>query len=326
MADKTLLNIDEQIAYLKDKGIEFEYCHEKEAREYLLYNNYYFKLTSYRKNYEKCREGKNAGRYLFLDFAYLKDLAIIDMRFRKLALALSIDLEHYVKHKILRKAEEAGEDGYKIVKEFRASMEPNQQNYFDKEMERSKQSIYCEDLYHKYENNMSLWGMLELIPFGRVASLYLFCAKRFSKEKGMLDEAYMLRSCQKLRNAAAHNNCIFNELRPRNRKQEPNRTVMQKLRLDSIRGYKRRMTNERMIHIVTLLFLYKQMITSKGLLAHATTKLHEFRLRMMQNSMYYEKNPMIKANLEFLNEVIEKWFPLLERENVPETLYSVGKS
>lgn len=183
MADKTLLNIDEQIAYLKDKGIEFEYCNEKEAREYLLYNNYYFKLTSYRKNYEKCREGENAGKYLFLDFAYLKDLAIIDMRFRKLALALSIDLEHYVKHKILRKAEEAGEDGYKIVEEFRNSMRQDQQNYFDKEMERSKQSIYCEHLYHKYEKHMSLWGMLELIPFGRVASFYLFCAQRFLKKK-----------------------------------------------------------------------------------------------------------------------------------------------
>ena len=133
----------------------------------------------------------------------------------------------------------------------------------------------------------------------------------------MQEEAYMLRSCQKLRNAVAHNNCIFNELRPRNRKQEPNQTVMRELSRYSIKGYKQRMTNERMIHIVTLLFVYKQMITSKGLLNHATTQLHEFRLRMMQNSMYYEKNPMIKANLEFLNEVIEKWFPLLERENVP---------
>ena len=326
MADKMLLNIDEQIAYLKKKGIEFKCCSEKEARDYLQCNNYYFKLTSYRKNYEKYQEGENKGKYLSLDFAYLKDLAIIDMRFRKLALVLSIDLEHYVKHKILRKAEETGEDGYKIVEEFRDSMEPDQQNYFDKEMERSKQSIYCEHLYHKYEKHMSLWGMLELIPFGRVASFYLFCAQRFPKEKEMREEAYMLRSCQKLRNAAAHNNCIFNELCPRNRKQAPNRMVMQALKRYAVRGYKQRMTNERMIHIVTLLFMYKQVITSEGVLRHATGQLHEFRCRMMQNSTYYEKNMMIRANLEFLNEVIEKWFPLLEKENVPGTLYSVGKS
>ena len=46
---KKKLTIDEQIEDLKKKGVTFEIMSEEEAKKFLRYNNYYFKLKSYGK-------------------------------------------------------------------------------------------------------------------------------------------------------------------------------------------------------------------------------------------------------------------------------------
>ena len=50
---KPILSVDEQIDKLKKNGVTFKYVSEDHAKEYLRKNNYYFKLTSYRKNFLK---------------------------------------------------------------------------------------------------------------------------------------------------------------------------------------------------------------------------------------------------------------------------------
>ena len=47
--DKPRLSLDEQIQHLKDKGILFNIMDEESAKQYLKYNNNYYKLTSFRK-------------------------------------------------------------------------------------------------------------------------------------------------------------------------------------------------------------------------------------------------------------------------------------
>lgn len=46
---KPLLNVEQQVEHLKEKGIKFNIMSEEEAKEYLTKNNYYYKLTSYKK-------------------------------------------------------------------------------------------------------------------------------------------------------------------------------------------------------------------------------------------------------------------------------------
>lgn len=41
---KKKLTIDKQIADLKEKGVIFNIMNEEEAKKFLRYNNYYFKL------------------------------------------------------------------------------------------------------------------------------------------------------------------------------------------------------------------------------------------------------------------------------------------
>lgn len=109
---KPKLSIDGQIEHLKSKGVLFDIMGEDEAKAYLAKNNNYFKLTAYRKNYDKHPDGENKGKYINLEFAYLVDIAVIDMLLRYRFVHMALDIEHHTKLKILRKMNECDEDGY----------------------------------------------------------------------------------------------------------------------------------------------------------------------------------------------------------------------
>ena len=109
---KPMLNAKELIEHLSNKGIKFELINKQDAEDYLRNNNNYFKLVSYRKNFPKYDKGVNEGKYIDLDFGMLEDLSIIDMRLRKTLLGIVLDLEHYVKVKILSAVERDTKDGY----------------------------------------------------------------------------------------------------------------------------------------------------------------------------------------------------------------------
>ena len=76
MHAKPMLGVNDLVTHLRGKGVDFNIMSEAEANTYLCNNNNFFKLTSYRKNYSKYTDGKNAGKYECLDFAYLIELAI----------------------------------------------------------------------------------------------------------------------------------------------------------------------------------------------------------------------------------------------------------
>ena len=93
---KPMLKISEMVPYLKNKNIKFELMTEIEAEEYLKNNNNYYNLTSYKNNFERYFiDGNFVDKFIDLDFAYLKDLAIIDHRVRLVLFKMIIDIEHY---------------------------------------------------------------------------------------------------------------------------------------------------------------------------------------------------------------------------------------
>ena len=116
---KPMLSVTDLVAHMKNKGITFNITSEADATAYLHQNNNYFKLTSYRKNYSKYTSGTKAGKYENLDFAYLVELARIDVQLRHVILAMCLDIEHFLKVQLIRAVEIApGEDGYSIVADF----------------------------------------------------------------------------------------------------------------------------------------------------------------------------------------------------------------
>lgn len=210
------LKVSEQLQRLAERGVKFDFISRDAAKEALSETNNYFKLTAYRKSFELGSDGK----YIDLDFAYLKDLSKIDMHLRYCLLEMCLDVEHFSKAKFMKYlTNEPGEDGYTIIDEHIAWGSLNrvrdgvnlvEQNY-KKAYEKAQQNDYCGDLYRKHKNNMPVWGVIELIPFGTFVDLYKFFGEKYGYKR-VKDHAYMLITINKIRNACAHNNCIINDL------------------------------------------------------------------------------------------------------------------
>ena len=161
--DKIKLTVEEQIANLKDKNVQFFLCNEEEAKKFLKYNNYYFKLKSYAKNYNMDVKTK---KYYNLDFAYLIELSKLDAYVRKVILDLSLYVEHYLKVRLMNDlSNNPEEDGYNIVNLF-LEYHPNAK--VDIIGKVGKYS-FCSDLAEKHLNELqeikklALWNIVELL-------------------------------------------------------------------------------------------------------------------------------------------------------------------
>lgn len=308
---KPKLSVHDQVEHLKSKGVLFTIMSEEEAEDYLRNRNNYFKLAAYRKNYPKNPGGENAGKYIKLEFAYLKDLAIIDMELRYQIVHMALDIEHYVKIDLLQKIEDCqSEDGYQIVEDYNHSLPIAQQERFAKELERNRQNIYCGGVYKKYADNFPIWALIEIIPFGRLIDIYKFSAYRFD-DQDMKDNYYRLLTCREIRNASAHSNCILNDLAPRTALHKTNGKVTQCLM--SIQGMnsgfrRNRMSNARIQEIVTLLYTHKTMVKSRGIHESESEKLHKVVDRMFKNEQFYKENDVINGSFDFLRLVVDSWF------------------
>ena len=161
--DKPRLSLYEQIQHLKDKGILFNIMDEESAKQYLKYNNNYYKLTSFRKNYDKHPGGENKGKYIRLEFAYLVDISIIDMRLRYRIVEMALDVEHHTKLQLLRKIDEYDEDGYQVVKDYIDSLDDRHKKNFYLKLIEIKEVFTAETL---------LKSMKVIILFGHLLKLY----------------------------------------------------------------------------------------------------------------------------------------------------------
>ena len=307
---KPKLSLDGQIEHLKEKGVLFNIMDEAEARDYLGQHNNYFKLTAYRKNYDKHPAGENKDKYINLEFAYLVDIAVIDMQLRYRIVHMALDLEHHTKLQLLRKMDDYNEDGYQVVQDYIDSLDEKQRKIFDSEINRNKGNIYCGDIIAKYEGAFPVWAFIEIVPFGRLVAFYGFCADRFS-DKSMKDTFYRLLTCKEIRNASAHSNCILNNLKAKTAAHSTNAAVT--LELMKIKGMntnfrKNRMSNARIQQVVTLLYTHKDMVESEGIKRSESEDLKKIMERVDKNYDFYNTNPMIKGTFDFLKLVVDSWF------------------
>lgn len=301
------LTIPEQIEHMKMQGISFSIKTEEYAMSYLRDNNNYFKLRAYRKNYVKNSDGK----YIGLEFAYLRDIAIIDMRIRYCLLSMCLDIEHNARVSLIKSVvDAANEDGYTVVADYRAS---NPDSY-SRIIERASKSPYCAELQEKYRDSMPIWAIVEMMQFSDLCWFYRFVAHRISNES-MLNEYYMFQEIRQLRNACAHSNCILNDLKScKPPKHDPDKKMITALSQikDVSKGVRqRKMSNDRIRQITTILYLYKHYVQSSGLQTHHAKQLHEtFVRRFEEHSDYYLTSQPVLTTFEFFKKVIDNWYPL----------------
>ena len=64
---RSKLTIDEQITDMQAKGITFLHSDKDDAKRFLKYNTYYFKIKVYERNYDKYNTTSKKGQYINLD-------------------------------------------------------------------------------------------------------------------------------------------------------------------------------------------------------------------------------------------------------------------
>lgn len=228
VAKKSKLTIDEQIKYLKIKGVTFNYMDEDKAKTYLAEHSYYYKLTSYRKNFIKNKD----SQYSNVDFATLVDLAVVDMHLRYLLIRLSLDIEHALKTLLINLITESDEDGYAIVEEYnqyehnnfiqkidngthsdtkkaelKKSYKPVQQKILT---EYKSERDYSHDLWTKRKDNPSIWVLIEMMSYGQLASFIKFYYDKSKFGSKQLQMAYhYLYFSKNVRDSSAHSRPII---------------------------------------------------------------------------------------------------------------------
>jgi hypothetical protein len=314
---RPMMKISEMVPYLKLKNIKFCECSEIDAENYLRENNNYYNVTAYKNNFVKYQCGKSEGKYIDLDFAYLKDLSIIDYRTRLLLFKMIIDIEHYLKIRILNTIEDIlEEDGYNIVNLY---MEKDKND--EKMPNRVRDSIlkkvsneYYKKIFSKYDldsdkklENIPVWEFLEIITFGELINFFEFFTSTYN-----LDDSkyiFILREINKLRNAVAHNSCVLSELDKKDNFHRADTLIVNYL-IDCGIGKENRnnkLKNSRIRQITYTLYMFNEIVSSKGVkenVKHEVSKL--FYGRIIMNRKYYNNNGLLKSIYEFFEKIIEK--------------------
>ena len=317
---RSMMNISEMVPYLKQKNIKFNLISEDDAEAYLKYNNNYYNVTAYKHNFPKYPSpaGKYEGLYQDLDFAYLKDMAIIDYRIRLLLFKMIIDIEHYLKIKILNTIEEIeDEGGYRIVnlyleKDFNDEKFPKRvHNSIFKKVGNE----YYQKIFSKYDvdkdkklENIPIWEFLEIITFGELVNFYDFYTKKYN----LVDEnrdVYILRDIVKLRNAVAHNTCILSELNKKDNTYPASYKIVQYLKDCNIGKATRnnKLRNSRIRQITYTLYMFNEIVTSDGIKENVNKEINKlFFDRIILHKEYYNNNELLKSIYSYFKNIIEK--------------------
>lgn len=304
---KKKLTIQEQIEDLQSKGVKFEMMTVDEARIFLRYNNFYFKLKSYAKNYITYQKTELRGKYINLDFACLVELSTLDMYLRRLIVKMCLDIEHFLKTRLMYDVSiNKEEDGYNIVKKYLDGRFDILSNlYRDTDTSATGGLI---GKFHQNEDEIPIGSFIETLSFGRFIELYdlyygTYGGKNYSSYLGDI---------KFLRNSAAHNTCLLNSLRkPYQVKINKTMDIMDILKKnkDLTTSYKDKMANPVIHDFVVLLFVYNDILNypaNRKLRAWGMGNVkHLFYEVMPRNKKYFLKNDVLCENYKFICIIIK---------------------
>lgn len=200
------LKVPEIIKYCKnDLGITFNLMDEEKAKEFLEKNNFFFRLKQYCST---CPEQTKSGKYIGLDFGHLVELSTIDMFLRKILLKMTIDLEHYLKVKLVNDCQNnPADDGYEVVEKF---LEGHLK--LKEEIAKvNKNTSYGENSFEKYVAAPAVWNFVEMVSFADFISFYAFY---YDYMRMKCEYTKHFESVRRIRNACAHNVCMLASFKP----------------------------------------------------------------------------------------------------------------
>ena len=308
---KPKLDPEGQIAFLRGKGVTFERMDEADAMRYLSRESYLFSAYAYRTLFPKRVGGTHDGEYANLDFRDLVDLERLDRELRAALLPLALDAEHLAKARVLDEvARRPDEDGHSIVRDYMASLSPSERSRRAAEISRLRRDEYSGDLQRHYPAEMPIWVLLELSSFGTVADVYRFCADRWD-DRPMLREHYFLRSAKGVRNACAHSSAIINGFGAASHVARPAPAALTVALRDAgftKRSRASRMRNQRLQQIASLLLLHRRMAEGTALADEASAELRTLASDIRSALSVTRPDAAAEASMEFLAELVDRWF------------------
>lgn len=298
--DNPIYRFNDMIDYFNRKGIIYSLSKD-EIIDFLSKNNYFFKLISYRKNFNK----NNKDQYSNLSFELLSDLASLDMHLRYLLMKMSLDLEHRIKTVILAEiTNNSLEDGYSIIDTFIAtSKDPTK---IKKQiLGYAKYSKYNSALFDKYEAHTPVWVAFETMPFGTLVDFVEFYLKRNSQSQYeyLQNNLYAIKN---IRNTAAHSSSLLNDIVGEQEDFANNKLVTTYVykRIPNKSSAKKKLNNLRIYDITVLFIVYELLMPSGRTKNERKREIYKFLIRARKNKKLYLKHNQIHSIYAFFSKII----------------------
>ncbi len=258
---KPMLAVGQQIAHMKSKGITFDLVSEEDAARHLRTKCQFFRIYAYRELFDRHVGGARDGQYVNLDFGHLKALSNLDRMLRDALLPMTLDIEHFTKVRLLAAAEDAGEDGYAVMRDYLGSLPRTQLDRVEAELDRRMNDPYVGAAVRKYRSDMPVWVFCEVVPLGMFSGLVKFCADRWGDE-GLRKVHYLLKNTRSVRNFCAHGACSVNGLLQRGSSARPPAALVNELTSAGIpkRLRSKWLRGERMVNACSTLYLYRKVV------------------------------------------------------------------
>ncbi len=228
-----------------------------------------------------------------------------------------IDIEHYLKIRILNIVEELeDENGYNIVNLYleRDYKDTKYSRRVHDSIRKKVTNEYYNKIFSKYDidgdtkiENIPIWEFLEIITFGELINFFEF----FTNEYNLDDNKYIfiLREVNKLRNAVADNSCVLSELDKKDNLHRADTLVINYLQDCGIGKENRtnKLRNSRIRQITYTLYLFNEIVSSTGVKQNVNHELSKlFYGRIILNRKYYNNNGLLKSIYEYFDKIIEK--------------------
>lgn len=290
-----MLTNSELINHMENKNITFDKISKQDALQLLNTKNYYFKVASYRVNFPKDKD----GNYLNLDFAYLADLAVIDMRLRNYLLSLCLNIEHGIKLKLINYiSNDTNEDGYSIVNDFKEKYS----SQFNQTLAYLEKNKYLNDMYKKYKENTPIWVFLETTTFGNLSWFVEYYNER-KKIKKLSQISHHLKYCKNMRNACAHNNpLLVNLFSDKEFLNRPSAAVMS---IATAMGISSEQVHDLKINDLISTFYLHKTIQSKEMGQRKFEEGKDLIDRFNSHSEWYSDNPKVMEFLAILQKLVD---------------------
>lgn len=297
-------SFEQLIDSLDEKGIKFNNTTKEDASLILRDINYYYKLTVYKRNFKR---DKN-GRFENLEFSYLTDLASMDMQLRYLLLTATLDIEHALKTFLITKiTKNTDVDGFDIVESFfHSTIDSFYKLDKDIILESAKQkSHYQFKLYETHKIAPPAWVLMEVINFGGFLRFFEFYFSKYPTDEFKIDSLMgVLSSVKRVRNASAHNNVFLFDLYHSDINIPSN--YIRKYAKDRNIGELFYKCNK--IHdILSVFYIHEFFVKGKGSRQHRIDNFKELTRKFIERLSYMDKDNDILYFLKILNLVIDKY-------------------